>query len=173
MTSDVATTDELSPGTVKFKIGFLAAALIELRDAVGQVDFDGKGLTELAVDLRDFTIAKGVLDEIEKLLTPQYDILRKVKIPEKMDEQGIETFRATGIGTVYLQDDLYTGIPADKKVEAYQWLRDNGHEDLIQETVNSSTLKAFLKEQMRNSGEVPPPDLIKAEPYTFAKLKKS
>src|SRR5690606_39367494 len=52
-----------------------------------------------------------------------------------------------------------------------QWLRDNGHESLVQETVNSSTFKAFIKERMKEGKEYPK-DLIKVNPFSRATVVK-
>jgi len=48
------------------------------------------------------------------------------------------------------------------------WLRANGHEGIIIETVNSSTLSAFAKSQLEEEGVDLPDDIFKigTSPYT-------
>lgn len=106
--------------------------------------------------------------EIQKL----YDLLRKKLVPETMENMGIQTVKLTGIGRLSLRAEAYASFAKDKKQEAMQWLVDNGHGDLIKEEVNSSTLKAFLKECMRE-GEEFPDDLFRFDPYMQATVTKT
>lgn len=134
-------------------------------------EYDDATLLELA------TAQKAAKEEIEALgkekttWQKRFDHLRMVLIPEKMEEEGINKVDFDGIGRVTTEANLYASIIKDKKEEAYDWLRDNGHGDLINGTVNASSLKAFLKECMRN-GEAFPDDLFKATPYMMAKITK-
>jgi len=54
----------------------------------------------------------------------------------------------------------------------YTWLRDNGRGDLIQPNINPSTLKATVKNMVRE-GEVVPEELLNVSPFTRASITKS
>jgi hypothetical protein len=54
------------------------------------------------------------------------------------------------------------------KDQGIKWLKTNGHEGLVQETVNAQTLAGFAKNLLEDKGEELPPDLFKVgtSPYT-------
>jgi len=140
----------------------------ELQERQFEELYEDYALQELAKEM----VAR---DEAHKALKAQaaeiyaaYEYLRKVAIPRKMEEMGIEMVRLDGIGTVSLRTDAYCTVPAQYREELHDWLRYNGHADLVTSTVNASTLKAFIKEQMMEGQEVP--DMVKFEPYTYATI---
>ncbi len=120
---------------------------------------------------------KEIKDELAKIkeqkkeLQKKFDEYRFKLIPEAMEEAGLERATFDGIGTVYLTSDIYFSIPAPKKEDAFRWLHHHGHGDLITETVNASSGKAWAKEMLQK-GEQLPEDLFKITPYTRAVLKK-
>jgi hypothetical protein len=116
---------------------------------------------------RNLDEQKAVCSDLQK----EFDELRKVKLPEAMEEAGLEKVTVTGLGTVGLRTDAYASIKSGFQAAAYQWLADNGHEDLVKEYVQPSTLKAFLKEQHAN-GESLPEELFSFNPYTYASITK-
>jgi hypothetical protein len=61
---------------------------------------------------------------------------------------------------VGLSSRLFASIPAGKREQAYQWLRDNGLGDLITATVNAGTLSAAAKEMMEEKNEELPKELF-------------
>ena len=75
-------------------------------------------------------------------------------VPKKFTEQGVSSMTVNGYRfTVSAQSR--TTIQKDRKDEAYEWLRNNGLEDLITETVNSSTLSATAKSLMSEGIDLP------------------
>jgi len=120
-----------------------------------------------------YVALKNEIDELKQRksdLQKDFDKLRMTELPEAMADEGIESVRIAGIGRVSLRSDVYVSIPADVKYDAWDWLRDHGHENLISETVNPSTLRAFCKEQLQN-GELLPDDLFRITPYTQAVIQ--
>lgn len=97
-----------------------------------------------------------------------WDHLRIQLLPEKMEDAGLENARISGIGTITLATDAW--VSTKNSQELFKWLEEHEHGDLITETVNPSTLKAFLKEQLRNGEEVPSEEVVKFTPYTYAKI---
>jgi len=128
-------------------------------------------LEQLALEMartKDLLVdAKIVSSELQK----DWDALRKKWIPEKMEELGIESVRITGVGTVSERTDAYCSVPAANRQALYEWLEEHDHKDLITDTVNSSTLKAFVKEQILLGNEIPD-GIIKFEPYTYVAITK-
>lgn len=110
-------------------------------------------------------------DSHKKSLQKQFDELRLRIVPEKMENENISSTTITGVGRLGLSTDAYAGIVSDKKAEAYQWLMDNGHGDLIVGTVNSSTIKSFLK-TLYTKGEQFPDEYFRFEPFMRASITK-
>ena len=112
------------------------------------------------------------IEEVTKLMNKEYDRLRTGIVPEKMDEEGLTTITIKGIGRVSLTGDVYASIPAEVRDDAWDWLRDHGHADVIKETINASTLKALMKSFIKEG--VPfPEDLFKVTPFTRASITKA
>ena len=131
-------------------------------------------LQELITEQAKIRAELDAIKEIKSGLEKKHDLLRLNLVPSKMDEKDttnitIETpigkFRTT------LQGDLYFSIPASSREETYEWLRENGHGDLIKETVNASSGKAWAKECMKQ-GIALPEDKFKVTPFTRAQLTK-
>ena len=115
--------------------------------------------------------ARRLLDaatEVKSALEKRHDWLRTAVVPPKMDERGITNVTLAGIGRVHLQDDVYVTIPADTKPQAYEWFRDNGKGNLITETINGSTLAAFVRQAIKKGDDMP--EGVKITPYTKAVL---
>ena len=106
------------------------------------------------------------------ILQKEFDLIRKELLPTKIEDSGLDTpVNLKGIGRISIRQELYTSIVADKKDEAYAWLEESGNDGLIKSTVNASTLKAFIKEQMQLGEEIPD-DLFNVTPYEMATLTK-
>lgn len=97
-------------------------------------------------------------------------------IPERMDRdqiQNITVILPSGEKKQLLvMDQVSVKTPPEKKVELWEWLRSHGAEHLITETVNSSTLAGFVREQMRQ-GDDYPRDICDVSTYSRASLRKA
>ena len=111
--------------------------------------------------------AKAIATELQK----EWDHLRKVAIPDKMEEMGLESARITGVGTLSLATDAYCSCPSDNKYKLQEWMKEHEFADLITEVINGSTLKAWYKEQLK-AGAPLPDELVKFDPYTYCKITK-
>lgn len=100
-----------------------------------------------------------------------YDELRLIKIPQAMEEEGVDRITYDGIGTVSLRTDVRASIPAASRDKAWEWLLDEGWSDLITSTVNASTLKAWAKERLAEGDHIPD-GLFKILPYEYAVITK-
>jgi len=114
---------------------------------------------------------KDALDEELKGTSREYEYLSKVRIPEAFDNDGIKNMNVEGLGRISLRPDIYASVKAGTKQAAYTWLSDIGSGDLIQDTVNPSTLKAFLKGRIK-SGEDIPEEYFNVTAYQQATITK-
>lgn len=107
-------------------------------DALANVDTGtGKQLSQLVRALR------GVEQQIEdaenhlKLLKQDKHRMSVETIPQLMDEMGVERLDVDGV-TVERKMIVSASIPADRKDEAFAWLRENGCDDIIKNDVTCS-----------------------------------
>ena len=100
----------------------------------------------------DLAMSTNITDSCKKLLETQKKIeateeeLRKLKdvettlseqtIPNLMQKAGVELIKLEGGISVEVKPFYSARIPASKSEEAFQWLRDNGHGDLIKNQVS-------------------------------------
>lgn len=132
-----------------------------------------KDLAELMIELRE------EYDKLKKeaaFVWVQLEAISRQIIPSKMDAEGIANITIElndgSRRRIQLNDQISVKTPLEKKPELWNWLREHDAEDLISETVNSSTLAAFVREQMRNGGEVPN-EICEINAYTVASLNKA
>ena len=119
-----------------------------------------------------YIIARTVLAEAksaEAEAQKAFDKIRKQELPDLLEELGVESMRVKGIGTVSLATDAYTSLKKENKPAGFKWLKDNGYGDVIKDDVNSSTMKALLKDLVRQGIEFPD-DIFTFTPFTYAKI---
>ena len=127
---------------------------------------------ELALAM--FTI-KGEIDELAKrksALQKDYDILRHGIVPEKLDDEDMQNITIKGIGRLGASPMLQVSVPAGNREALEQWMHDNDFSELVKGTINSSTLKAWVKEQMGKGADIPD-DLLKINVFMMATLTKT
>lgn len=134
-------------------------------------DIKRLSIQELAV------LQKGVQNEIDARkadtteFQKRFDFIRNVALPEVMEANGVENVKIADVGKVTLTSMMNVSIPKDNRIAFYDWLRENGHGDIIQEQANASTVKALIKEQLSNGEEIPE-DLVTINAFTQARITK-
>jgi len=74
-------------------------------------------------------------EELKKLKDVE-TTLSEQTIPNLMQQAGVELIKLEGGISVEVKPFYSARIPASKSEEAFQWLRDNGHGDLIKNQVS-------------------------------------
>ena len=106
--------------------------------ALGDVNTQtGKTLSDLVRKLR--SVEKEIEDAEEhvKALKQEKHKLSVENIPALMDEMGVERIDVDGV-TVARKMMVHASIPADRKDEAFAWLRSEGLDDIIKNDVTVS-----------------------------------
>ena len=93
-------------------------------------------------------------------------------LPPLFRDASVDTVKTLNGYTMKMIDDVSVSIPSDKKGDAYEWLSQNGYGDIIQSTVNSSTLKASVKVMLKD-GMVIPEDVFKLNLFPRFTMTKS
>lgn len=110
--------------------------------------------------------ATETIKEAREALADIVDQMSKEQIPDIMRRHNVKTITVEDVGRVTISH-RFSASMLDKE-QGFQWLRANGHEGLITETVNSSSLSAFAKDMLENHGTELPEDIFKVgtAPYT-------
>lgn len=115
------------------------------------------------------------IDEIETVLKERKDQQRKLleeTIPAMLQELGLSKFSMLDGSEITVKPFYSASIPEEKRVQAYEWLRDNGHDDIIKNTVsvrfgrNEDKLCESLLNQLRGQN-YPVEQAQKIEPQTL------
>ncbi len=134
--------------------------------------YDNMSLAELGAELKNVKSALDDAGEAKTLLQKQFDYLSIEIIPDRMDEQGVDSMKITDVGRLQISSDIRCNIPASNKTAVENWLREHGHESMIVPSINASTFKAFIKERMKEEKEYPS-DLITVHPFSRASVVKA
>jgi len=129
-------------------------------------------LPELTAEIHRLKTELDSRSASKTLIQKMYDHLTMAIVPDRMDDEGVSTMNVTGVGRLQVAANIRCSCPAPNKEALYKWLKDNNHAAMIQPTVNSSTLKAFVVEQMKEENGNYHKELLKFEPYSRATVVK-
>lgn len=110
------------------------------------------------------------IKEARKVLEAIIDKMSSQDVPEAMRAAGVKTTTVEGVGRVTVSHRF--GCTMVDKVAGMDWLRKNGHGDIIQETVNASTLAAFAKTVEADTGVDLPAELFKTSSHPYTSITK-
>jgi hypothetical protein len=123
--------------------------------AMAEIQRYGDRAAHLAQLFRQLRTARDILDEQLKQFNNALSHVEGGLLPESFDREQLQTLTLSNGDRVTIVQKLYASIGPDGKDAAYAWLHDNGHGDLIQETINSSSLSAFAKQELAEGRELP------------------
>ncbi len=140
--------------------------------ALGVKEDGLKGLTALA---RRAKVLEHEMDELEATLKERKEAYRKVteeSLPEAMAELGMKSFIMDDGSKVDVKPFYSATISAERRAEAYEWLRSRNFDDIIKNTVSvrfgrgEDELCARLLDLLRQQG-YPADQAEKIEPMTL------
>ena len=79
------------------------------------------------------------IEDLEKTLAEKKEQLRSItdeRIPEALREIGMNKFEMIDGSIIEVKPFYSASIPADRRGEAYEWLRAHGYDDIIKNTVS-------------------------------------
>lgn len=141
----------------------------EVMKAEYRSEYENKPLLEMIRWMDETQKKKERIEGELKQVNALYDVLRLELIPAKMEETGVENIKVEGVGQITLTGDMYVRT-ANKQALA-DWLELNNLADLIQPTVNASTLKATIKGRMKKGLPLPDEEVVKITPFTRASIR--
>lgn len=113
-----------------------------------------------------------LVGEALKPLSDAAGILANNLIPKEFENENLTSFTTQDGYRVTVSTAYRASIKADKKEEAYDWLRKNNLDALITETVNAGTLSAAGKKLTEDEGKELPEDLFNAAYMPTTSLTK-
>jgi hypothetical protein len=111
------------------------------------------------------------LDKTVKMLYAVKDLLDKTVVPAKMEADGVDMVRVPELARSFSKQTKYSASFIDKE-KGFEWLRDIGQGDIIQETVNAGTLASFCRNLILEQGVDPPEDVVKVTTYDAIGINK-
>lgn len=94
------------------------------------------GVAELA---KQALSLESQIEDMEKVLGELKESLRNLtdeRIPDALREIGMTKFEMTDGSVIEVKPFYSASIPADRRGEAYEWLRAHGYDDIIKNTVS-------------------------------------
>ena len=110
---------------------------------------DMKNLSSLVKDLNQITLNINEKEEELKALKLQKHKMSTEQIPAMMDEMGVQRLDVENL-SVTLKPLINASIPQTRREEAFQWLRDNGLDDIIKNDV----IMSFGKGEDNMAGDI-------------------
>lgn len=127
-------------------------------------------LTNLARRFRELKDRKESLNAELKELGEELKKIEVELLPQAMDENDIEKFTVEGVGTVYTQVKVYAYVKVEDQQQFFGWLREEGHDPLIKESVAPGTLNKFVQDQLEEGVDLP--EFIHATKIDTAMLRR-
>jgi len=111
------------------------AALNELGNPVAE---------SIAVYARVYTIYEKISDIVKEFGTIK-DLFNKSLLPQTMTDHNTNTLTISEGHRATITEKVYAAVKAGQRENAYKWLKENGADSLVTETVNAQTLSAYAK----------------------------
>lgn len=105
----------------------------------GALQVDDENLTGLAKLAKRAKTLEKEISELEEVTKERKDQLRKLTeqtIPEALAETGMSSFKMDDGSSIEVKAFYSASIPAARKAEAYEWLREHGYDDIIKNTIS-------------------------------------
>ena len=107
------------------------------------------------------------MDEAKRRVGAMVNNLQSAVLPERFESEGMDKVSLPSLGrSFYPLQKVQASLNKENRDSAMGWLRDNGGESLITETVNANSLSAFVKDLMINQGLDVPEDSINVRTYS-------
>ena len=136
---------------------------------------DAKKLSDQVVKLQELEAELLVKEQEYKEMKRKVELVSAEVIPTMMQEMNISTLKLSDGTSVEVKPVYGASIPADKKEDAYTWLRENGLGDLIKNEVTvafgrSEDNKAQQYAVLAQGQGYEPIQKLKVEPMTLKAL---
>ena len=112
-------------------------------------------IVTLAEELESLKTMKQTYEELLKDVKERYNYLRKIILVKEMEKARVTGFRLDDGRLVYQYPRSFANITNANKRRAFTWFKNNGYEDIIQETIHPQTLNGTVNELRANGVKLP------------------
>ncbi len=105
-------------------------------DALKLQDDDIQGISNLAKKAKEIAAEVADLEAVLKERKNQFRKLTEEAIPEALAQTGMTGFTMEDGSKIEVKPFYSASIPAARKAEAFEWLREHGMDDIIKNTVS-------------------------------------
>lgn len=154
-------------------LNVICDAMVQVAQSVREDGIEAIASNDPVTVIRHFAhlrTATKKIKEAREALAEMEDRLSREQVPDVMRAHGIKTTTIEGVGRVSLSSRWSCSM-LDKPL-GLDWLRNEGHGGLIQETVNAQTLASFAKDLFETKGIELPVDIFKTGTMTFTSITK-
>ena len=168
----MSTTSELPPELAARIAQFNAEPAAPIDEAT-QETLDA--LVSEMIELRQ-TIDE--LSDLKHAAEEKHDQIRKNRLPALMQQLGMVRpdgkggFTHTSGAKIHLRLEVFAHYRKEHEEEVFAWMRENGHGDIIKEVIHPQTLKAFVRERVKEGEPVPPQITVTPETVAYMSLPK-
>ena len=154
-----------SVSTVMPEFVDVSSTISHLEDLVNRIEARIPDIKKASVaDAARFFVCyhriNALLDDLGKKFGGGFEEFKVEILPSILDIEGQSSVPLDDGFRVGVQQKLYASIKGGKRDEAFDWLRENGLEDVITETVNASTLSAAVKVMIEDHFKEPPAEVF-------------
>ena len=113
----------------------------KMESDVSQPTIGDNSLKEMADLCAEQVALEEEMDQLEEQLKAKAKAARKLSqeiIPARMSELGLESLTLADGSSIKIKQLIHASIPVKYREEAFQWLRDNGHGDIIKNQVSAT-----------------------------------
>lgn len=128
---------------------------------------------ELADRLATLRERKEALQAELKAVNAEYDKI-EAEMAARMLEEEVPRFNRDG-RTFYLSTRVHASPREGQREALHEWLKSNGHGDLVKETVHAQSLAAWAREQIEEDGALPDDlvELVNVYEKTSVNIRKA
>lgn len=171
-------TEQLTASTVAARLHGAHRAFREIEEQMTQVIATMRKSGKLSQACRDYKAmvdAYDAMDEVRKALFAHLESISRQTIPEMLSEEEVPNITLEFEGGLKYRfgKNRRISISVLNKEAAFEWLKANGGEDLIQPTVNSSALTSFGKEFTKEKGIDLPMETFKTNEMVYTQITKA
>lgn len=132
-------------------------------------------LTEACRGYKSLKDAYDWFDAERKKIYEKLEGISRATIPEMLEEEDVSNVTLDyGEGLKYrFGKTQRVSCSMPDKEGGMAWLRENGGEGLIQETVNASSLSSFAKDYSKEKGADLPPEFFKTTSMVYTSVTKA
>jgi hypothetical protein len=128
-------------------------------------------ITELLKSYADLTALHEQLNEARKIWYKSLEHTSRNVIPDRFMDADVKSMNIDGYGRFQVGSNYSVKVLDD--VKSKDWLKENGGEDLIKDTVNSSSLKAWMKAYKQDQGMSPPEEIFSESISSYTQIQKT